>query len=57
MLKEYALPDTAPETPGQLFDLEKDPGETTNLAAEHPEIADRLHDLLESSISSGRSRP
>ena len=30
-LKRYALPETAPGAPGQLFDLEKDPGETTNL--------------------------
>jgi hypothetical protein len=28
----------------QLFDLEKDPGETTDIAAKHPEIAAALHE-------------
>lgn len=50
MLKEYALPDTAPEAPGQLFDLESDPGETTNLASELPEVAKRMSDLLQQAI-------
>jgi arylsulfatase A len=31
MLKEYALPDTAPDAGGQLFQLDQDPGETENL--------------------------
>lgn len=31
ILKEYALPETAPDATGQLFNLEQDPGETTNL--------------------------
>ncbi len=31
MLQEYALPETAPDASGQLYDLDRDPGETTNL--------------------------
>ena len=30
-----------------LFDLEKDPSETTNLLKSHPEVASRMHKLLE----------
>ncbi|TWU35801.1 Arylsulfatase [Novipirellula aureliae] len=56
-LIEYALPDTAPDAEGQLFDLQSDPGETKNLAASHPEIAEGLRSLLQESISSGRSAP
>ncbi len=56
-LKCYALPENAPDAPGQLYDLENDPGETTNLYLKHPEIAAGLKALLEQSKSSGRSRP
>ena len=40
----------------QLFDLTQDPGETTDLTARHPEIADRLQAQLETLIKAGRSR-
>ena len=56
-LKQYALPDTAPSAAGQLYDLESDPGETQNLALQHPEIVGELNTLLKQSIASGRSRP
>ena len=56
-LKQYALPDTAPSAAGQLYDLESDPGETQNLALQHPEIVGELDTLLKQSIASGRSRP
>ncbi len=39
----------------QLYDLEKDPGETTNLYAAQPEVAQRLLAQLESDIARGRS--
>ncbi len=39
----------------QLYDLEKDPGETTNLYASHPEVAERLLAQLESDVNQGRS--
>jgi arylsulfatase A len=56
-LKEYHLPDTAPEAPGQLYDLETDPGETKNVYFEHRDIAEALNALLQRSIASGRSNP
>lgn len=57
MLAPFAVPDTAPEAPGQLFDLETDPGEKVNLYFEHPEIVRELKALLEESKTSGRSAP
>ena len=39
----------------QLYDLEKDPGETTNLYESHPEVAERLLKQLESDVARGRS--
>ncbi len=57
MLQEYQLPDNAPDAPGQLYDLDADPGETTNLALERPQVVQELRELLETSIANGRSRP
>ncbi len=42
---------------GQLYDLEKDPGEKVNVAGEHPETARELSALLEKVRTAGRSRP
>jgi arylsulfatase A-like enzyme len=44
------------QEPYSLFDLEKDPSETTNVIAEHPDVAKRLTESLERIRSSGRSR-
>ncbi|MBM4153412.1 MAG: arylsulfatase [Lentisphaerae bacterium] len=55
-LKKFILPDTAPGAPGQLYDLDADPGETKNLFFEQPQIAKELKALLEQSKASGRSR-
>ncbi len=55
--KEFALEQTAPGAPGQLYNLEKDPGETTNLYFEHPEIVRELEAKLDKFIESGRSAP
>lgn len=55
MLREYELPDTAPNAEGQLFNLETDPGERENLAAARVEIAKELAELLKKSIADGRS--
>ena len=52
-LRPYALEDTAPDAPGQLYDLEADPGETTNLYFEHPEIVERMKAQLD---EDGRER-
>jgi arylsulfatase A-like enzyme len=54
-LKAYALPDTAPDAPGQLYNLETDPGETTNLYSRHPEIVKQLKGLLDASKVAGRT--
>jgi arylsulfatase A-like enzyme len=43
--------------PYQLYDLESDIGETTNLISEHPEVAGELEALLEQYKASGRSTP
>ena len=56
-LKPFTLPDTAPEAPGQLYNLQADPGETTNLFFIHPEIVRELKALLETSKMEGRSTP
>ncbi|MGB1130242.1 MAG: sulfatase-like hydrolase/transferase [Haloferula sp.] len=53
----YALPEEEPESPGQLYNLETDPGERHNLYSKHPEIVERLKGRLEASKSSGRSAP
>ncbi len=50
-----AIKDGAPAA--QLYDLENDPGETNNLYASQPEIADRLLKQLEADIKRGRSTP
>ena len=56
-LKPFILPDTAPGAPGQLYNLEADPGETRNLYFDQPQIVKELKTLLDQSKASGRSRP
>ncbi|MCO6456317.1 MAG: arylsulfatase [Pirellulaceae bacterium] len=55
-LERLSLPNTAPGAPGQLYDLATDPGETTNLFFERPEIVSQLKALLQKSKAAGRSR-
>ncbi len=59
MLRAYALPETAPGAPGQLFHLAKDPGETTNLfyveSARRQQMQTLLKELTEP--KNGRSAP
>ena len=43
--------------PFQLYDLMADPGERNNLAAAHPEIVQRLGQLMRKTIERGRSTP
>lgn len=57
ILSKYRLPDTDPEAPGQLYNLDSDPGETRNRYSEQPEIVAELTGRLESCRSSGRSAP
>ncbi len=56
-LKRYALADTAPDAPGQLYNLQTDPGETKNLYFKHPEIVSELKQQLEEYKEAGRSAP
>lgn len=56
-LQSWALLDTAPEAPGQLYRLDTDPRETTNLYFQHPEKVQELKALLDASRAAGRSRP
>ena len=56
-LQAYVLPEKAPGAPAQLYNLESDPGETTNLYFEHPEIVKELKSQLDEFVSSGRSAP
>jgi arylsulfatase A len=51
-LQTFALPDTVADAPGQLYNLKADPGETTNLYFEHPDIVNELKALLDQSKSS-----
>jgi arylsulfatase A-like enzyme len=50
---EAKMPKGSPQA--QLYDLEKDPGETTNLYLTHPEVAERLLKQLEADVQRGRS--
>jgi len=57
VMKKYALPELEPDAAGQLYDLEKDPGETTNLYFAEEKKRQELQALLQELKSSGRSSP
>ena len=57
ILKPYALTETEPDAPGQLYNLEIDPGETNNLYFVYPEIVEDLKKQLDTFCHSGRSAP
>lgn len=56
-LMKYAIPETAPEATGQLYNLRTDPGETTNLFFREEARRKDMQKLLERLKSSGRSAP
>jgi arylsulfatase A len=56
-LKPFMLADSAPGAPGQLYNLDTDPGETKSLYAVRPELVKELKNLREQSKARGRSRP
>ena len=55
-LKRFMLKTSTPESPGQLYNLADDPGETKNLYHDHPEIVKELKTKLDEYVQSGRSR-
>lgn len=56
-LKKYALPETAVDATGQLYNLTEDPGEKTNLFFIEADKRKELKELLQHLKSSGRSAP
>ena len=56
-LKQYALPEKAPNAPGQLYNLKTDPGEENNLYFQNPERRKALKAKLDESRKTGRSAP
>jgi len=56
-MKQYALKDTDPDAPGQLYNLVTDPRETKNLYSKHPKIVKELKAQLDIFRESGRSVP
>ena len=57
VMKAYKLPELAPDARGQLYSLQTEPGETTRLCYEHPDIVKELKLVLQTSKRSGRSAP
>ena len=43
--------------PVQLYNLDDDPGEQSNVADKHPDVVARLTDLLSAIVADGRSTP
>ncbi|MDP7250551.1 MAG: sulfatase-like hydrolase/transferase [Planctomycetota bacterium] len=56
-LRQFAIPDSAPKAPGQLYNLDEDPGERKNLYLEQPEIVKELKTKLDEFVKNGRSAP
>ncbi len=54
-MRAYALQDTDPAAPGQLYNLATDPGETINLYSTHPAKVKHLKEKLEYFKEIGRS--
>jgi arylsulfatase A-like enzyme len=50
-------PDEAAHTPVQLFNLDADLSETTNVAAAQPQLVAQLRERMEQSIVAGRTTP
>ena len=53
----YKIVDTDPGAPGQLYNLEEDPGETINLYSQYPERVSAMQAKLEALKREGRSAP
>ena len=57
IMQPYALPEMAPDATGQLYNLQTDPGETTNLFFKEEAKRNELQQLLGKVKTSGRSAP
>ncbi len=58
LLAEYALPEAEPEADGQLYNLESDPGETSNLYVSAKTDRERMLKLLDEAVGKdGRTAP
>ncbi len=58
IMQSYSLPETEPDAKGQLYHLENDPGETTNLYFSEERKRKEMQELLASLIGTeGRSAP
>ena len=57
IMAQYALPEKVPDSPGQLYNLEADQGETTNLYFKEEAKRKELQEWLAQLKSSGRSAP
>lgn len=56
-MQPWALPEIAPDAPGQLYNLDDDPGETNNLYFKEEARRTKMQALLSKLKSSGRSAP
>lgn len=56
-MSPYKLEEADPDAPGQLYNLEDDPGETINLYSKYPEKVKEMKAKLEAFKKSGRSAP
>jgi arylsulfatase A-like enzyme len=56
-LRRLVLPEAAPDAPGQLYNLDDDPGETNNLYYKHAERVEEMRAELHRYRDSGRSAP
>ena len=56
-MKPFALTESEPAASAQLYNLDTDPGETTNLIFKEPAVAKKLKSLLDASKASGHSAP
>jgi arylsulfatase A-like enzyme len=54
---EFSLEEKARDAPGQLYNLETDPGERDNLYHKRPEIVKELKAKLDALVAAGRSAP
>ncbi|QDT16323.1 sulfatase family protein [Alienimonas californiensis] len=56
-LREYQLPEPAPEARFSLYNLEKDPGQRDDLADVESEVVEEMQSLLQKTKAEGRSAP